>query len=121
MHGGIWLMSMGVVRPVMRRFAVCTDQYLGTNINYMSETAVNTIVSHVSCKITSNVLDPSFTPRELLLELCFIELSELLKHCAIVCSIITSNMAQLYIMIRQSQAECEDVMPYARYQHDLEL
>jgi hypothetical protein len=114
-------MSMGVVRFVMWRFAVCTDQYLGTEINYMSETAVNTIVSHVSCKITSNVLDPSFTPRELLLESCFIESSKLLKHCAIVGSIITSNMAQLYIMIRQSQAECEDNIPYAQYQHDLEL
>jgi len=114
-------MSMGVVRFVMWRFAVCTDQYLGTEINYMSKTAVNTIVSHVSCKITSNVLDPSFTPRELFLELCFIELSKLLEHCAIVGSIITSNMAQLYIMIRQSQAECKDDMPYVQYQHDLEL
>jgi hypothetical protein len=53
--------------------------------------------------------------------LCFIELSKLLEHCAIVGSIITSNMAQLYIMIRQSQAECKDDMPYVQYQHDLEL
>jgi hypothetical protein len=39
MLGGIRLMSMGVVRFVVRSFAVCTDQYLGAKINHMSETA----------------------------------------------------------------------------------